>query len=99
MSTPTLHEIAAMPFPESVKAMRQHYVKDWGMPVPDGATKLTYKVKLRYSYEVHGTETVQVEAFSDEEAEDKAGEALADQLTVDDLDIAEAVIVSRGDAQ
>lgn len=30
MTTPSLHEVAAMPFPASLKAMREHYNPDWG---------------------------------------------------------------------
>lgn len=29
---PSLAEIAAMPFPASLNAMRQHYNPDWGKP-------------------------------------------------------------------
>ena len=72
MSVPTLHEIAAMPFPASLNAMREHYNKDWGRPVPedsDGELR-TYLVSVSYS--IRDLITVEVEAYSEDEARDLA---------------------------
>ena len=69
---PSLHEIAAMPFPASQEAMRKHYNPHWGKDVPDDGEKRRYKVKVRWIAE--GSETYEVEAFSEDEAEELAGE-------------------------
>ncbi len=70
MSAPTLHEIAAMPFPASLNAMRKHYNKDWGKPVP--ADGMIRKFAVRIDVTVPTTETYQVEAFTAGEAEEEA---------------------------
>lgn len=68
---PTRHEIAAMPFPASVTAMRKHYVKDWAIPTPEGVDgKRKFAVKFQYSISNTETETVEVEAWTEEEAEE-----------------------------
>lgn len=69
-SKPTLHDIAAMPFPASVEAMRKHYNPAWGRPVDGDGSRRTYRVKL--SGEVRTVkpiyETVEIAAFSEDEA-------------------------------
>lgn len=74
---PSLREIAEMPYPASLLAMRQHYNPEWGKPIPDGAKLRTFRVKVEYSYSVSERETVEVEAFTKEEAEDKACEQIS----------------------
>lgn len=66
---PSLHEIAAMPFPASVEAMRKHYVPDWGKPVPDGAEgKRAFKVRVEYDITISDDTIVEVFAFDEDEA-------------------------------
>lgn len=81
---PSLHEIAAMPFPASMFEMRKHYNSAWGKPIPDDGQKRSYKVCV--NYEVHSTETrmVTVEAFSEEEACELAENEVADDLDYDE---------------
>jgi hypothetical protein len=67
---PSIHEIAAMPFPASVNAMREHYNPNWGKDVPEDGQKRTYRVTVEW--EARGSETYEVEAFSEDEAEDLA---------------------------
>lgn len=67
---PTLHEIAAMPYPSSVRAMRKHYEPHWGKPVPEGGEKRLFEVTVEWS--ARGHETYEVEAFTEDEAEDLA---------------------------
>lgn len=71
---PTLHEIAAMPFPASVSAMRQHYDPAWGTDPPEGETRL-YTVQVSYSYTGDDVWETEIEASSAEEAEKLAEEA------------------------
>jgi hypothetical protein len=86
---PTLHEIAAMPFPASVDAMRRFYNKDWGKPVPDDGKLRAFKVRVDYSFSGSGSEALDIEAYTAEEAEEKALEEL-DGLVPDDADDWEA---------
>lgn len=67
---PTIQEIAAMPFPASVEAMRKHYNPHWGKDVPEDGEKRTFDVRVEWS--VNGSESYTVEAFSEDEAEDLA---------------------------
>jgi hypothetical protein len=92
---PTLHEIAAMPYSETIKAMRKHYVKDWGKPVPDGATeKQKFEVRVSYEARIVGSDIVEVEAWSEDEAlelaEDKVCKQVEDDaFAFDDIDFEE----------
>lgn len=81
MSKPTLHEIAAMPFPKSVEAMRAHYVKDWAKPIPEGISeKRKFRVKVEYEVSYSDSETVEVEAWTTEDAEELAAERVAKEV-------------------
>jgi len=72
---PSLHEIAAMPFPASTEAMRKYYNPEWGRPIPEGLDKKrSFKVRVNYTYRVADDETVTVEAWTEEEAEELAAE-------------------------
>ncbi len=92
---PTLQEIAGMPFPASVEAMRKHYNPAWGKPVDGDGTARLYRVKLSGTVTTVElfNETVQVTAFSAEEAIKLAGDEIdgrhpdADEI---DFDIREA---------
>lgn len=68
---PSLHEIAAMPFPHSQHAMRKFYNKDWEKPIGDGEM-CKWKVTIEYSYRAEGDETFEVMATCEEEAKDLA---------------------------
>lgn len=86
-SKPTLHEIAAMPFPASEKALFQHYgVTPW-REKRDGE-KLTFKVRYNYSETISNSATYTVDAVDEEEAEYLA-EALwdADVTIPNDVDL------------
>lgn len=63
---PTLKEIAAMPYPASVQAMRQHYNPMWGRG-KDGELQ-TFKVTLDYAYRVSDVFECEVEAVDEEDA-------------------------------
>jgi len=71
---PSLHEIAAMPYPASVMAMREHYNSGWGKPLPDEKydEPRTFKVRIDYSFTTQGQRSYTVEALSEEEAEEMA---------------------------
>lgn len=89
MERPTLHEIAAMPFPQSVQAIRQHYDKNWGR-FENGEPR-AFEVTVRYSIYKTGSETYTVEAGSEEEAESKAEELFAaeygDEAEIDSMEV------------
>lgn len=97
---PTLHEIAAMPFPASAEAMRKHYVHDWGKPVPEGVTrKREFAVEVEFTVTSVERETVTVEAFSESEAEELASDkiALANRFA-DDCEIMNTKVLKGGEA-
>ena len=77
---PSLHEIAAMPFPASMEAMRRHYNRDWHKPEPDGKTLITYEVTMGFC--VPETRTYKVEAYSEEEAQALADDMLDKDRTI-----------------
>lgn len=86
MSAPSLHEIAAMPFPASMIAMRTHYNKDWHKPEPEpGATK-EWRVTIEYSVRTNDEKTYTVIAETAEQAEKLAEELFDKDPTVDDGD-------------
>lgn len=73
MDKPSLHEIAAMPYPASLQAMRKHYVHDWGKPVPEGVTaKQKFDVEVEYEVTERHRKTVEVEAWNEDEASEEA---------------------------
>lgn len=80
---PTLHEIAAMPYPASVDAMRKFYNPTWGMPIPDDGELRQFKVTVNYTVRTEDSRTYQVEAFSAEEAEDEADEMFGKDRSVE----------------
>lgn len=69
---PPLHDIAAMPFPASMVAMRKFYNKDWHKPESDGESPGKWKVTVRYTERTESDWDVEVEAASQAEAEEKA---------------------------
>lgn len=69
---PALHQIAAMPFPASMVAMRKFYNPNWHKPEPEEGEVGKWKVRISYSYREEETETLEVEAASQEEAESLA---------------------------
>lgn len=60
MDKPTLHEIAAMPFPASVEAMRKFYEPQWGREqLPEG-TK--FRITADWTIEGHFDDTVEADS-------------------------------------
>lgn len=70
MTAPTIHEIAAMPFPASRDAMRKFYNPYWGKDLPAEAEKRPFRATVRW--EASGYATYDVEAYDEEEAADLA---------------------------
>jgi len=70
---PTLHEIAAMPYSETIKAMREHYDPLYGFPTGNGE-KSKYTIQVEYTVTSTEFETVEVEASDEEEAIELAGD-------------------------
>lgn len=85
MSAPSLHDIAAMPYPASLKAMREYYNPAWGKDRGDGELK-TFTVEVEYS--IRDQATITVEAFTASEAEDLAAEQVC-KRAAGDLGISE----------
>lgn len=89
---PTLHEIAAMPFPASMLAMRKHYNPDWHTDPPEGDRGIDRKWKVWITFEQRSQdeELIEVEAGSQDEAEELAMAKFEQSHDADDL-ILEAV--------
>ncbi len=67
MAVPTLHEIAAMPFPASRDAMRKFYNPNWGRPSAEDDGVNTYIVEVRWT--ASGYQEYTVEASDEDQAE------------------------------
>lgn len=67
---PSLHEIAAMPFPASQEAMRKHYNPDWHKDLPEG--KKVFRVSVDWTMD--GSFVENIEAESEDEAKELARE-------------------------
>lgn len=100
---PSIHDIAAMPYPQSLHAMRQYYDPQWGMDTGDGAKK-TFRCVVEY--EIRDQTTVDVEAFTPEEAKDLAADKVAGDLEAEghfpgavDIGDVTAAILSRIDGE
>lgn len=91
---PTLHEIAAMPYPASIEAMREHYDRHWGK-CSDGEELRTFKVAVTYETRSDVTEVVEVEAFSEAEALDLAEDKVAEEYMTDEDEIVGSEIVGQ----
>ena len=83
---PSLHEIAAMPFPASMFAMREHYDPKWHSDAPqDGEGKGRYRV--RFDWTISGTFDDVIEADSAEDAREIAEEYARDDARSGDFDV------------
>jgi len=89
MSKPSLHDIAAMPFPASMHAMRKYYDPSWAMAC--GGAGPRFRVTIFYTVPSQETEVFEVEAGSTDQAKaiareifDRVGPYDAD---VDDVDV------------
>jgi hypothetical protein len=71
---PSLHEIAAMPYPASLLAMREHYNHQWGR-FDNEAELQTWKCRIHYSYRTEDVFECEVEAATEDEAEKLAEDA------------------------
>lgn len=79
MLTPTLPEIAAMPFPASIAALRKFYDPYWAkFDFQDGPREV--RVAIDYEVKREETFTIAIEATSIEAAEEIAKAELRDQL-------------------
>jgi hypothetical protein len=65
---PPITEIAAMPFPASMVAMRRFYNKDWHKPEADGETPSKWSVEIVYSRREEDIFSADVEAITKEDA-------------------------------
>lgn len=74
---PTLHEIAAMPFPASQEAMRKHYNPDWHKDLPDG--RRVFSVSVDWS--VSGSFVELIEAEDEAEAREIAHEMASEEAS------------------
>lgn len=93
MEKPSLHEIAAKPyFGQAAAAIRAHYDPRWGL-FKNGEPR-TYCVTVLYSLRTEGEEVYEVEASSQEEAEDIALERFYNEAHCDaEVESVEAEVV------
>ncbi|HEX8414868.1 MAG TPA: hypothetical protein VF637_13425 [Sphingomicrobium sp.] len=93
---PSLHEIAAMPFPRSMETMRKYYNKDWHKPEPDGETLISYDVVM--SFVVREERIYRVEAYDEKHAESLADDLLEADRTIpadaDDYELVEIKVIA-----
>ena len=82
---PSLHEIAAMPFPASVLAMQKHYDPTWGKEPPPPSGKRKFFVKADWT--ISGRFRDEVEAENREEAEEIIKEWVMDDAYSGDVDL------------
>lgn len=75
---PTIHEIAAMPFPASVTAMRKYHDPSWGMPEPEDGELRKFKVRIDWTVTETGSDTVYVRAEDAAAAKEQAADEVAD---------------------
>lgn len=85
---PSLHEIAAMPFPASVEAMRKHYNPEWGRDEPE-PQEGKRKFRISVDWTATGSFTEEFEAESEADAREMAQIAAQDEaaFNVDELDV------------
>jgi len=70
---PTLQEIADMPFPRSINAVRKHYDRHYGVEAPEGEDgKQLFSVEVEWSVLSDDSGTYDVWADNEEEAARKA---------------------------
>ena len=99
MEKPSLHEIAAMPFPQSEIALEKHYGvkprREWN----EGELQ-TYVVRISYSWRTAETIEYEVKAASKEDAQ-KVAEDMFDKdktIEAEDADIDHVDINCTSDA-
>jgi len=92
---PTLHEIAAMPFSETVKAIQQFYDPKFGVAEPQDEGAIEFMVTVDWSYRHDESEQFTVRADSLAEARKKAKDIWQDDIAhgedpeLDHIDICE----------
>ena len=82
MSKPSLHDIAAMPFPQSEQALEKHYgvkpKREWN----EGVLK-SFTVRIAYSWRTSDSIFYDIEAASEEEALKIAEERFDGDTSID----------------
>ena len=84
-SVPSLHEIAAMPYSETLPAIRAHYDPAWGKNDDDGEPILAFRVQ--FDWTLSGRFDQVVEADTEEEARKTAVSWIHDDTYSAHLDI------------
>ena len=99
MSKPSLHDIAAMPFPASEKALEKHYgvkpKRDWN----EGDLQ-AYRVRISYSWRTTEIVYYDIEAASEEEARKLSEDRFDSDTSIeaDDADIDDVNVELASDA-
>lgn len=84
-ATPTLHDIAAMPYSQTIPAIRKHYDPAWGKNDEDGNPITAFRV--RFDWTLSGRFDQVIEASTEEEARETAIEWIRDDTYSADLDL------------
>lgn len=84
ITPPSLHEIAAMPYSQTLKAIREHYDPAWGKNTDDGEPIKAWRVQ--FNWEVRGRFDEIIEADSEEDALALAKECVGDDIWSDDVE-------------
>ena len=76
---PTLHEIAAMPYSQTLQAVRQHYDPAWGKNSEEGEPIKAWRVS--FDWEISGSFDEVIEAETEDEAMEEARARAADDAS------------------
>jgi hypothetical protein len=90
MGKPTIQEIAAMPFPKSLQAVREYYDPSWGKNDEEGEPIKAFRV--RFDWTLRGRFDDVIEANTEAEALEKAMEWVHDHTYSADVETAREVI-------
>ena len=94
---PSLHDIAGMPFPASLAAMRKFYDPKWGYDTSEDPPR-KFKVSIEYSVTTYGDYNSTVEAGDEEQARELAIDEARGEAGGDDFEVMNAIVTEEAEA-
>lgn len=83
---PTLHEIAAMPYPSSEIAMRKHYNPDWHRDIPTGkkvfSVSVDWTVDGSFIEDIEAEDEAEAREIAHEMAQEEAAHSMGIEVTI-----------------
>jgi hypothetical protein len=95
--TPSLHDIANMPFSETLGAIRKYYDPNFERHSDAGGEGDVYTVQITYQIRADRDDEYRVIATSEEEAIEKAKDQLYLDEGISEYDIDDAIVISGPD--